>query len=153
MEFRVSLNNFRTSPRKVRLVADTIRGKSVKQAQGILEILNKKSATPIYGLLKSAIANAQNTQNVLSSQLKVSEIYVNGGAVLKRFRPRAFGRAYTIRKRTSHIVMTLSLLESVKKRESLKVKKDSSLSKKLDTKVTSKKSSKKVDKTDNTISK
>jgi len=153
MEFRVSLNNFRTSPRKVRLVADTIRGKSVKQAQSILEVLNKKSATPIYGLLKSAIANAQNTKNILSSQLKVSEIYVNGGAVLKRFRPRAFGRAYTIRKRTSHIVMTLSLLESVKKRESLKSKKDSSLSKKLDTKVTSKKSSKKVDKTDNTISK
>ena len=139
MEFKVSLNNFRTSPRKVRLVADTIRGKSVKQAQGILEVLNKKSATPIYGLLKSAIANAQNTQNILASQLKVSEIYVNGGAVLKRFRPRAFGRAYTIRKRTSHIVMTLSLLESVKKRESLKSEKDSSVSKKSDTKVTLKK--------------
>lgn len=153
MEFKVSLNNFRTSPRKVRLVADTIRGKSVKQAQGILEVLNKKSATPIYGLLKSAIANAQNTQNVLASQLKVSEIYVNGGAVLKRFRPRAFGRAYTIRKRTSHIVMTLSLLESVKKRESLKSEKNSSISKKSDTKVTLKKSSKKVDKTNNNIGK
>ncbi len=153
MEFKVSLNNFRTSPRKVRLVADTIRGKSVKQAQGILEVLNKKSATPIYGLLKSAIANAQNTQNILASQLKVSEIYVNGGAVLKRFRPRAFGRAYTIRKRTSHIVMTLSLLESVKKRESLKSEKDSSVSKKSDTKVTLKKSSKKVDKTNNNIGK
>lgn len=153
MEFKVSLNNFRTSPRKVRLVADTIRGKSVKQAQSILEVLNKKSATPIHGLLKSAVANAQNTQNILASQLRISEIYVNSGAILKRFRPRAFGRAYTVRKRTSHIVMTLSLLESVKKRESLKSGKDASVSIKSDTKVTLKKSSKKVDKTNNSVGK
>ncbi|MEY3471278.1 MAG: ribosomal protein [Candidatus Parcubacteria bacterium] len=117
MEWNATLKNLRISPRKTRLVADAIRGKSVREAISILDTIHKKSSLPIKKLLQSAVANAKKQDSVLESHLKVETIYVDAGMTLKRFRPRAFGRAYTIRKRSSQVRLTLTELEVVKKRK------------------------------------
>lgn len=101
------LSNLRISPRKVRLVAGLIRGKKVSDAKNQLVFLTKRSAEPILKLLNSAIANAKHNAKLNEENLTVSEIFVNGGPVLKRYMPRAFGRASTILKRTSHITIVL----------------------------------------------
>lgn len=95
------------SPRKVRLVVDLIRGLDVDDAEVQLQHHAKRGATPILKLLRSAIANAQHNFNLNRGNLFISEIRVDEGPTLKRFRPRAFGRAGTIRKRTSHIMLAL----------------------------------------------
>ena len=97
------LSNYRQSPRKVRLIADLIRGKSVERALALLATLPKRGAGPMESLLKSAVANAK----VPSGELFVSGIQVNGGIVFKRQMPRARGRASLIRKKTSHITLAL----------------------------------------------
>jgi len=117
MEWNATLKNLRISPRKTRLVVDAIRGKSVSEAILILDTVYKKSSLPVKKLIQSAVANAKKQNSVLESQLKVEKIYVDAGMTLKRFRPRAFGRAYTIRKRSSHISLTLTELDIVKKRK------------------------------------
>lgn len=99
-----SLSNYRQSPRKVRLVADLIRGKSADRALALLATLPKRASDPMAKLLKSAIANSKGE----AGQLYVSSIQVNGGIVFKRSMPRARGRASAIRKRTSHITLALS---------------------------------------------
>lgn len=124
MEWNATLKNLRISPRKTRLVADAIRGKSVRDAINILDTIHKKSSLPIKKLLQSAVANAKKQDSVLESHLKVSSIYVDAGMTLKRFRPRAYGRAYTIRKRSSHVNLTLTELDIVKKRNLSKASKD-----------------------------
>lgn len=103
----VKLNNLRISPRKVRLTADLIRGMKVAQARVQLGFLGKRSAEPILKLLNSAIANAKNNFKINEENLFVSKIFVDGGPVLKRHMPRAFGRAAAIMKRTSHITLVL----------------------------------------------
>ena len=117
MEWNATLKNLRISPRKTRLVVDAIRGKSVSEAILILDTVYKKSSLPVKKLIQSAVANAKKQDSVLESQLKVEKIYVDAGMTLKRFRPRAYGRAYTIRKRSSHISLTLTELDIVKKRK------------------------------------
>jgi large subunit ribosomal protein L22 len=117
MEWNATLKNLRISPRKTRLVVDAVRGKSVKDALAILDTLNQKSSIPVKKLIQSAVANAKKQNSVLESQLQVASIFVDAGLTLKRFRPRAFGRAYTIRKRSSHITLTLKELDIVKKRK------------------------------------
>jgi large subunit ribosomal protein L22 len=117
MEWNATLKNLRISPRKTRLVVDAVRGKSVKDALAILDTLNQKSSVPVKKLIQSAVANAKKQDSVLEAQLQVSSIFVDAGLTLKRFRPRAFGRAYTIRKRSSHITLTLKELDIVKKRK------------------------------------
>jgi|694.fasta_scaffold01520_39 large subunit ribosomal protein L22 len=117
MEWNATLKNLRISPRKARLVVDAVRGKSVREAILILDTVYKKSSLPVKKLIQSALANAKKQDSVLESQLKVEKIYVDAGITLKRFRPRAFGRAYTIRKRSSHISLTLGELDIVKKRK------------------------------------
>jgi large subunit ribosomal protein L22 len=117
MEWNATLKNLRISPRKARLVVDAVRGKSVREAILILDTVHKKSSLPVKKLIQSAVANAKKQDSVLESQLKVEKIYVDAGMTLKRFRPRAFGRAYTIRKRSSHISLTLGELDIVKKRK------------------------------------
>lgn len=117
MEWNATLKNLRISPRKTRLVADAVRGKSVREAILILDTVHKKSSLPIKKLIQSAVANAKKQDSVLESQLKINSIYVDAGMTLKRFRPRAFGRAYTIRKRSSHVNITLGELDIVKKRK------------------------------------
>lgn len=100
-----SLSNYRQSPRKVRLVADLIRGKSAQRALALLDTLPKRASEPMEKLLRSAIANAKG---LAATELYISAIQVNGGVVFKRSMPRARGRASAIRKRTSHITLGLS---------------------------------------------
>lgn len=104
---KAKLSNLRISPRKVRLVAGLIRGKMVNEAKNQLVFLTKRSAEPVLKLLNSAIANAKNNEKLNEENLIVSEIFVDGGPVLKRSMPRAFGRAATILKRTSHVTIVL----------------------------------------------
>ncbi|MDO4492933.1 MAG: 50S ribosomal protein L22 [Clostridia bacterium] len=97
----------RISSRKVKIVIDLIRGKSVREALAILEYTPKAATEPVMKLLKSAIANAENNLDMNREDLYVAEVYANQGPTLMRFRPRAQGRASRIRKRTSHITIVL----------------------------------------------
>lgn len=97
------LSNYRQAPRKVRLVADLVRGKSAERALALLSLLPKRASGPMQKLIKSAIANAQAP----ASELYISKIEVNGGIVFKRMMPRARGRGARINKRTSHITLAL----------------------------------------------
>ena len=102
-----TLKNARISARKVKIVADLIRGKKVSEALAIVKFAPKASSDIIEKLLKSAIANAENNHFMKSENLVVSEIYANQGPTLKRIRPAAKGSAVRIRKRTSHITIVL----------------------------------------------
>ncbi len=95
------------SPRKVRLVTNLIKGMGAPQAQAQLSFLVKKPAPLILKLLKSGVSSAVNNFNLLSENLRVYNIFVDEGRTLKRFRPRAFGRAGAIHKKTSHITLVL----------------------------------------------
>jgi large subunit ribosomal protein L22 len=105
---KASTTGVRISPRKVRLVVDIVRGKSVSQAMNILAFTRKKAALPVQKLLKSAVANAVENHGVRDADdLVIDRIMVDEGPTLKRFTPRARGRATPIRKRTSHIRILL----------------------------------------------
>jgi large subunit ribosomal protein L22 len=104
------LNNCPTSPRKMRLVADIIRGKEVDKALGILKYTKKEAASRLEKLLLSAIANWQAKNEgvrIEDSNLYVKEIFVDSGRVLKRLRPAPQGRAYRIRKRSNHVTIVV----------------------------------------------
>jgi large subunit ribosomal protein L22 len=107
MEARAIARNVRISPRKGRLVADLIRGKQVEEALTILKFTPKKAARILMKTVRSAIANATDTQNVDPDALYIKRIYVDGGPILKRFMPRAHGRATPIRKRSSHFTVVV----------------------------------------------
>lgn len=102
-----TLKYARISSRKVKIVADLIRGKNVDEALAIVKFTPKASSEVIEKLLKSAIANAENNNNMSHSKLFISEIYANQGPTLRRIRPAAKGSAVRIRKRTSHITIVL----------------------------------------------
>lgn len=107
-QYYARLSNCPTSPRKMRLVADMIRGKDVDMALGILKFTKKEAATRLEGLLLSAIANWQTKNEgarIEDSRLYVSRIFVDGGRQLKRLRPAPQGRAYRIRKRSNHVTL------------------------------------------------
>ncbi len=101
------LKYVRMSPQKMRLVVDQIRGLPVAQALQILQFSTKRAATPIKKVLESAIANAEHNEGGDIDELKVEAAYVDTGPPLKRFRPRAKGRAGGILKRTGHITLTV----------------------------------------------
>ncbi len=105
MEAKAVAKYIRMSPRKVRLVADLIRGKSAEEADQILKYTNRRAATPVRKVLKSAVANAVNNHDLLEDELVVKAAYVDEGPTLKRILPRARGRADIIKKRTSHITI------------------------------------------------
>ncbi len=98
----------RIAPRKVRLVVDAVRGKSVAEAISTLRFANRGAAKPVEKVLNSAVANAEHNFDLNAEDLIVSEAYVNEGPTLKRFRPRAQGAASGINKRTSHITIVVS---------------------------------------------
>jgi ribosomal protein L22 len=98
----------RTSARKARLVCDHIRGKSVPEARAILAFAPRAVARDWAKLLDSAVANAENNHELLGDDLRIKEVYADEGPTLKRFRPRAMGRATQIHKRTSHLTITLT---------------------------------------------
>ena len=106
-EARATLKFARISARKVKIVADLIRGKNVDEALAIVKFTPKASSELIVKLLKSAIANAENNHDMRHENLYVAEIYANQGPTLKRIRPAAKGSAVRIRKRTSHITIVL----------------------------------------------
>ena len=97
----------RISSRKVKIVIDLIRGKSVREAEAILQYTPTAATEPVLKLLKSAVANAENNLELNRDDLYVAEVYANQGPTLMRYRPRAHGRASRIRKRTSHITIVL----------------------------------------------
>jgi large subunit ribosomal protein L22 len=107
MEAKAHLRMLRVTPRKTRLVADLIRGKDVKTAEDILRFTPKGAAQPLLKLLRSAKANAVNNHDMFEDSLYVAKIMVNEGPVLKRYLPRARGRADLLRKRTSHVTIVL----------------------------------------------
>ncbi len=105
---KASAKNVHISPRKVRLVVDTVRGKSVSQAMHILMFTRKKAAKPVQKLLRSAVANANENDGISEvDDLFIDRIMVDEGPTLKRYTPRARGRATPIHKRTSHIQIVL----------------------------------------------
>ncbi len=122
MDITAHLNNLRISPRKVRLVADMIRGISVPAARAQLSFLPKRSALPILKLLNSAAANAQHNAQLNPDTLYVARIFVNEGVTLKRGMPKSHGRVFGIKKRSSHISLTLSEKGGTKSVSSLKEK-------------------------------
>ena len=107
MEVKAKLRFVRVGHRKAQLVADLIRGKKSEEALNILTFTKKAAARIVIKLLKSAIANATQKKNVDVDRLFVKKITVDQGPTMKRFQPRALGRATTIRKRTSHINIVL----------------------------------------------
>ena len=110
MEARAKLSYARISSRKVKIVIDMIRNKNVGEAMGILKTTPKAASELLIKLLESAMANAVNNHNMNADNLYVAEIFANQGPTLKRVRPRAQGRAFRIRKRTSHITIVLKEL-------------------------------------------
>ena len=106
-EAKATLKFARISARKVKIVADLIRGKNVDEALAIVKFTPKASSEIIEKLLKSAIANAENNHDMKHENLYVAEIFANQGPTLKRIRPAAKGSAVRIRKRTSHITIVL----------------------------------------------
>lgn len=108
MEVKAHLRYLRMTPRKVRLVADLIRGKDVLEAKRILTFSGKRAALPLLKLLNSAISNAQHNYNLKEEELFISKILVNEGPRLKRVFPRARGRADILQKKTCHVSIWLS---------------------------------------------
>jgi large subunit ribosomal protein L22 len=104
---RAVLKNVRIAPRKVRLVVNLVKGKQVQYAMDLLKLTNKRAAPVVCKLIQSAVANATNGSTVDVDRLIVSEGFVDGGSSLKRWLPRAQGRATGIQKRTSHITIKL----------------------------------------------
>ena len=106
-EGRAQLKFARISARKIKIVADTIKNKNVNEAMNILRFTPKAGSAILAKLLKSAMSNAENNNNLNVDNLVVSEIYANQGPTMKRIMPKAQGRAARIRKRTSHITVVL----------------------------------------------
>lgn len=107
MEAKAIAKYIRMSPMKVGVVLNLIRGKNVNEAFAILQYTPKDAAVVVNKLLKSAVANAENNNNLDSTRLFVAEAHVGQGPTLKRFRPHAQGRAFRINKKTSHITLVV----------------------------------------------
>jgi large subunit ribosomal protein L22 len=108
MEARAILRSARVAPRKARLVSDLIRGMSVSRALEVLEFVDKKPALIISKVISSAVANARDLGDADVDSLIVHTVFVDEGPMLKRFLPRAMGRATSIRKKTSHITVVVA---------------------------------------------
>lgn len=107
MEARTRAKYVRTAPRKIRLIGDMIRGKDVEEATNLLRFTPKRAARLVEKVLKTAVANAENSGNMDTDNLFVSTVYVDQGPTLKRWRARAMGRAVMIRRKTSHLTIVL----------------------------------------------
>src|SRR5215813_5674855 len=110
---RAVAKHVRISPTKARRVVNLVRGLPAKDALTVLQFAPQAASTPVYKVLASAIANAENNERLDGDSLLVAEAYVDEGPTLKRFRPRAQGRAYRIRKRTCHITITVEAVITV----------------------------------------
>jgi ribosomal protein L22 len=108
---RASARYVRIAPRKARLIADQVRGLHIEKARALLRFSPRGAAEDIHKLIDSAAANAENNHDLIGDEMRVSSITVDEGPTLKRFRPRAMGRATPIHKRTSHIAVALTPVE------------------------------------------
>jgi ribosomal protein L22 len=108
---RASARYVRIAPRKVRLVADQVRGLHIEKARALLQFSPRSAAEDIRKLIDSAAANAENNHDLIADEMRVATITVDEGPTLKRYRPRAQGRATPINKRTSHIAVALTPVE------------------------------------------
>jgi len=107
MESTAVARYVRVSPRKVRLVMDQIRGKKVEEALNLLSFASQRAAKILIKLINSAVANAQQSSDIDVDKLYIEKIFADEGPILKRFRPRAMGRATGILKRTSHLTVVI----------------------------------------------
>jgi len=114
MEIKAKAKYLRNAPRKVRLVADLVRGLDVKEAELQLRFLTKRAVEPVLKLLNSACTNAKNNFNLEKDSLFIKSIKVNEGPPFKRWRPVSRGRAFQVLKRTSHIDLILGVKEGIK---------------------------------------
>ncbi len=105
---RASSRYVRVAPRKARLIADQVRGMHIEQARALLEFSPRGAAGDISKLIESAASNAENNHDLVADEMRIAEITVDEGPTLRRYRPRALGRASRINKRTSHIAVALS---------------------------------------------
>jgi ribosomal protein L22 len=108
---RASAKYVRIAPRKVRLVADQVRGMHIEQARALLAFSPRDAARDIHKLIDSAAANAENNHDLIGDEMRITSITVDEGPTLRRYRPRALGRATPINKRTSHIAVALTPVE------------------------------------------
>jgi ribosomal protein L22 len=105
---RASSRYVRVAPRKARLIADQVRGLHIEQARALLEFSPRGAAQDIRKLLESAASNAENNHDLIGDEMRIAEITVDEGPTLRRFQPRAMGRASRINKRTCHIALALT---------------------------------------------
>lgn len=112
MEVKASTHNLRISPRKVRIVIDLVRGKSVNEALTLLKFIPKRASEPIAKVIKSAAANAEHNFNLNKDNLFVSQAFVDQGPTMKRFHPRQRGQAFPILKRSSQITVMVKEKEA-----------------------------------------
>jgi large subunit ribosomal protein L22 len=110
---RASSRYVRVAPRKARLIADQVRGLQIDRARALLQFSPRAAAEDIGKLIESAAANAENNHDLVADEMRVAEITVDEGPTLRRYRPRALGRATPINKRTSHIAVALSPEEDI----------------------------------------
>jgi large subunit ribosomal protein L22 len=110
MEARATVKYVRTSPRKMRRAVDLVRGQHVLEARRILRFSSLGASEDLEKLLNSAVANAEQQPGVIADNLWVSRAWVDEGPTLKRFRPRAYGRATQVRKRTSHVTVVVQTM-------------------------------------------
>lgn len=138
------LNNYRQSPRKVRLVADSVRGKKVSVALTTLSFVPKRAAEPVKKLIESAVANAKHNFKLNPEDLYIKSIVVDPGLVMKRWMPKWRGTAHPIRKRTSHVKVVLATRDGAVVAESAPVEEavKKPVAKKAAVKSTTKKASK-----------
>ncbi len=120
MEVKAKLKYLKVAPRKTKLVADLVRGMDINQARAVLKFEKKRAAKPILKLLESAVANAKNNFQLSENGLYIKAITVSPGPMLKRWMPRARGRATMIQKKTSHVFLVLDVAKE--KKETKKVK-------------------------------
>jgi large subunit ribosomal protein L22 len=143
MAFEVKLNHLHIAPRKARLVADLVRGKTAEEAQTILAFTVKRACEPMLKLLNSALVNAKLNANVSASDLFISKIIVNEGPAGKRVLPKSRGRGEIVKKRTSHVTLVLDakreeLVKEKKGKKTAVKKEEVAVEKKVEEKVTKK---------------
>jgi large subunit ribosomal protein L22 len=143
MEVKAKISRLKITPKKVRPVCSLIRGLEVEEAQSQLKFMAKKSALPILKLLNSAIANAENNFKLKKENLYIKKVFADEGPKLKRWRPRAFGRAAAILKRSSHITMILEEKKPSKAKAKKQSKSDAPKVKEEELKIVSKEELKK----------
>ena len=119
-EVIAKLRFLRMGPRKVRLITDMVKGRKALRARDILSLTNKRASLPVLKLLNSAIANAKNNFKLDEETLFIKNITVDGGPMLKRWMPKAHGRATPIRQRTSHVMIVLKVVEKTDKKTKTK---------------------------------